>query len=62
MNDKLIDTIAQMWASHPEAATLSLHWLTVEQQLESEGDERAVVLARTIRGRAAQDMKMKALA
>ena len=62
MNEKLIDAIAQMWATHADAATLGLHWATVEQQLEAEGDQSGLEFARTIRDRAAEDMKAKAQA
>jgi hypothetical protein len=60
MNDKLIDAIAQMWSTHPDAATLSLHWATIEQQLDAEGDRDMLKAAKTIRNRAADFMKQKA--
>jgi hypothetical protein len=59
MNDKLIDGIAQMWATHPEAATRSLHWATIEQQLDADGDKESLVVAQEIRSRAAELMKAK---
>ena len=57
MYDKLIDPIAQMWATHPEAATLALRWAAVEQQLEAEGDDASREFAGDIRERAAAIMK-----
>lgn len=62
MNDKLIDAIAQMWSTHPDAATLSLRWATIEQQLDAEDDREMLEAARTIRNRAADFMKHKAAA
>jgi hypothetical protein len=62
MNEKLIDAIAQMWSTHPDAATLSLHWATIEQQLDAEGDRKMLEAAKTIRNRAAEFMKQRASA
>jgi hypothetical protein len=60
MNEKLTDAIAHMWSTHPDAATLSLHWATIEQQLDAEGDREMLQAAKTIRSRAADFMKQKA--
>ena len=59
MNDKLVDATAQMWATHPDAASLSLHWATIEQQLEAEHDRSACEFAKAVRNRAAEIMKSK---
>ena len=60
MNDKLIDAIAQMWSTPPDAATLSLHWATIEQQLDAEDDREMLEAARIIRNREADFMQHKA--
>jgi pyridoxine/pyridoxamine 5'-phosphate oxidase len=62
MNDQVTEAIATMWASHPEAASLSLRWATLEQQLDVAGDVEALEFARTVRSRAAEHMKAKATA
>lgn len=59
MYDKLVDAIANMWATHPDAATLSLHWATIEQQLDADGDRQALEFAQTVREHAADAMKAK---
>lgn len=41
-------------------ATLSLHWVTIEQQLDAQGDREMLEAAQTIRNRAADFMKQKA--
>jgi len=61
MNDKLIDPIAQMWATHPQAATLALRWAAIEQQLEAEGYAGTREFAGDIRERAAELMKAQAV-
>ena len=48
-----------MWATHPDAATLSLHWATVEQQLAAQGNKETLRVAQAIRNSAADAMKLK---
>jgi len=59
MYDKLVDAIANMWATHPDAATPSLHWATIDQQLDADGDRETLEFARTVGDRAADAMKAK---